>query len=84
MPILPGATYVFDLGYYDYAWWAELDQAGCRIVTRFKTNTPLLHARDSRPIRDRTCCRIASASCPLVKPKAEKIRCGSQCAKSSS
>src|ERR1700728_4740513 len=25
MPIEPGATYVFDLGYYDYAWWARLD-----------------------------------------------------------
>lgn len=41
MPIEAGATYVFDLGYYDYAWWAELDGAGCRIVTRFKANTPL-------------------------------------------
>jgi IS4 transposase len=41
MPIEPGATYVFDLGYYDYAWWAELDAIGCRIVTRFKSNTPL-------------------------------------------
>jgi hypothetical protein len=41
MPIEPGATYVFDLGYYDYAWWAALDAAGCRIVTRFKSNTPL-------------------------------------------
>jgi hypothetical protein len=41
MPIEPGATYVFDLGYYDYAWWAELDAAQCRIVTRFKANTPL-------------------------------------------
>jgi IS4 transposase len=41
MPIEPGATYVFDLGYYDYAWWAKLDAAGCRIVTRFKSNTPL-------------------------------------------
>jgi IS4 transposase len=41
MPIEPGATYVFDLGYYDYGWWAALDSAGCRIVTRFKTNTPL-------------------------------------------
>jgi len=46
MPIQPGASYVFDLGYYDYAWWAKLDAAGCRIVTRFKTNTPLLQARD--------------------------------------
>ena len=42
MPIEPGATYVFDLGYYDYAWWARLDEAGCRIVTRFKRNTPLV------------------------------------------
>src|SRR6202011_5040791 len=41
MPIEPGATYVFDLGYYDYAWWAEFDAVGCRIVTRFKSNTPL-------------------------------------------
>lgn len=41
MPIEPGATYVFDLGYYDFAWWAALDAAGCRIVTRLKTNTPL-------------------------------------------
>jgi hypothetical protein len=41
MPIKPGATYVFDLGYYDYAWWAELNAADCRIVTRLKANTPL-------------------------------------------
>jgi IS4 transposase len=41
MPIEAGATYVFDLGYYDYAWWAKLDAAQCRIVTRFKSNTPL-------------------------------------------
>ena len=24
MPIEAGATYVFDLGYYDYGWWAKL------------------------------------------------------------
>ena len=30
MPIVAGATYVFDLGYYDYGWWAKLDAAGCR------------------------------------------------------
>ena len=41
MPIEAGASYVFDLGYYDYTWWAKLDAAGCRIVTRFKSNTPL-------------------------------------------
>jgi len=41
MPLEPGATYVFDLGYYDYGWWAKLDGLGCRIVTRLKKNTPL-------------------------------------------
>ena len=51
MPIEPGATYVFDLGYYDYGWWAGLDQAGCRIVTRLKLNTPLsvVEQRDLPP-----------------------------------
>lgn len=40
MPIEPGTTYVYDLGYYDYGWWAALDDAGCRFVTRLKKNTP--------------------------------------------
>lgn len=41
MPIEAGATYVFDLGYYDFGWWAALDKAGCRIVTRSKSHTKL-------------------------------------------
>jgi IS4 transposase len=41
MPITAGVTYVFDLGYYDYGFWAKLDAAGCRIVTRLKVNTRL-------------------------------------------
>jgi IS4 transposase len=49
MPIEPGATYVFDLGYYDYGWWARLDAAGCRIVTRLKRNTQLRLAEE-RPL----------------------------------
>lgn len=47
MPIDPAATYVFDLGYYDYGWWAKLDAAGCRIVTRLKANTKLSHVVES-------------------------------------
>lgn len=46
MPIEKGATYVFDLGYYDFAWWARLDAEGCRIVTRLKANTPLTLVED--------------------------------------
>jgi Transposase DDE domain/Domain of unknown function (DUF4372) len=49
MPIEPRATYVFDLGYYDYGWWATLDKSGCRIVTRLKVNTPFEVAED-RPV----------------------------------
>jgi Transposase DDE domain len=44
MPIDPGATYVFDLGYYDFSWRAQLDGAGCRLATPFKANTPLREA----------------------------------------
>jgi hypothetical protein len=41
MPIEAGMTYVFDLGYYSFDWWAALDRQGCRFVTRLKTNTML-------------------------------------------
>lgn len=48
MPIEAGATYVFDLGYYDYGWWAALNDAGCRFVTRLKKNTPLTVVGENR------------------------------------
>jgi IS4 transposase len=48
MPIEPGATYVYDLGYYDYGWWAAFDDAGCRFVTRLKKNTPFRVVRENR------------------------------------
>lgn len=38
LPLEPGATYVFDRGYYDFAWWAKLSAQGCRFVTRSKKN----------------------------------------------
>ena len=40
MAIEPGATYVFDKGYYHFAFWAKLDAQGCRFVTRLKQNSP--------------------------------------------
>jgi IS4 transposase len=46
MPIEAGATYVFDLGYYDFGFFAKLDALGCRLVTRFKANTPLNEPRE--------------------------------------
>ena len=46
MPIVAGATYVFDLGYYWYDWWHRMHVAGCRIVTRLKKNTRLTVTRE--------------------------------------
>lgn len=40
MPIEAGCTYVFDKGYYDFSFWAQLDAARCRFVTRLKKNSP--------------------------------------------
>jgi IS4 transposase len=48
MPIEAGATYVFDLGFYDYRWWSQLDNEGCRFVTRLKKNTPFTSVRENR------------------------------------
>ena len=52
LPIAAGATYVFDLGYYDFAWWARLDDAGCRIVPRLKSNTRLTVVAENRVSKD--------------------------------
>jgi hypothetical protein len=52
MPIEAGVTYAFDLGYYDYGWWAALDDAGCRFVTRLKKNTPLTVVQENRVPKD--------------------------------
>lgn len=40
-PIHSGATYVFDKGYYDFGFWARLNAAECRFVTRLKKNSPI-------------------------------------------
>lgn len=52
MPIEAGVTYAFDLGYYDYDWWAALDDAGCRFVTRLKKNTPITVVHENRVPKD--------------------------------
>jgi len=73
---------VFDLGYYDYVWWAELDQAGCRIVTRCKINTPLTEAVD-RPLEF---ARLVRANLmhrkridQLLKPKKHRPQTQTKC-----
>ena len=49
LPIEPGATYVFDKGYYDFGFWAALDARGCRFVTRIKKNSPVAPI-ETRPV----------------------------------
>ena len=77
-PIEPGATYVFDKGYYDFGFWAALDAKGCRFVTRLKKNSPatLIETRATEPdgpvLADRVALlskRLASSrSNPFDKP----------------
>ena len=83
MPIEAGATYVYDLGYYDYGWWAELDDAGCRFVTRLKKNTPLTVVHENRVATDQQYpSATASAICRHGSPPAATTRCRRRCAKS--
>jgi IS4 transposase len=49
--IEPGATYVFDMGYYSFIWWGDLDAKGCRFVTRLKSNTPT-RVVEERPVAE--------------------------------
>jgi putative transposase len=49
MAIEAGATYVFDKGYCHYGWWAQIDAAGARFVTRPKDNARL-RVRRRRPL----------------------------------
>lgn len=40
IPIKKGGVYIFDKGYYDYAWWNQIDKKGSRFVTRLKKDAP--------------------------------------------
>ena len=75
MPIEAGATYVFDLGYYDYAWWTKLDAGGCRIVTRFRSSTPLsVTAELDLPAELPEGCNILSDRIGLLPRRQKKNR----------
>jgi putative transposase len=38
VPIEAGATYVFDKGYCNYAWWKQIHEAGACFIARRKSN----------------------------------------------
>jgi putative transposase len=49
VPLEKGATYVFDKGYTDYRWWAEIAAAGALFVTRKKRNA-YIRGQGERPV----------------------------------
>lgn len=48
--IVPGATYVFDKGYTDYAWWQGIVDAEALFVTRLKANVHRRQIEETAPI----------------------------------
>jgi len=51
MPLLKGATYVFDRAYNDYAWFHDLSQDGITFVSRMKSNAGF-EVVESVPVSD--------------------------------
>jgi len=45
VPLQAETLYVFDKGYCDYNWWAEIDAVGSRFVTRSKSNAGIESVR---------------------------------------
>lgn len=77
MPVASGATYVFDKGYYHYAFWARIEAAGSRFVTRLKKNSPARLILERKPEgqgirRDAVVAlnqRLSSTRCnPMARP----------------
>ncbi|MDE0204284.1 MAG: IS4 family transposase [Rhodospirillaceae bacterium] len=70
-PIEPGATYVFDKGYYDFGFWAALDAEGCRFVTRLKKNSPTrtIETRATEPEGPVLADRVARLSTRLASSR---------------
>ena len=79
MPIEPGMTYVFDLAYYDFAWWGRLHAQGCRFVTRIAPARPPTPA--SGPLR--TIRRVVSIAPALPGPPEQAPPGPGGCARSS-
>jgi putative transposase len=52
VPLEAGATYVFDKGYTDYRWWAEIIRARAFFVTRRKKNARRRDVIDQAPAGD--------------------------------
>jgi len=81
LPIEPGATYVFDKGYYDFAFWAKLAASGCRFVTRLKRNSPVKIIAE-RPVRETGAIlfdRVVRLSERLSAQRRNPLNCAMRC-----
>ena len=82
MPIEPVASYVFDLGYYDYARWAALDAAVCRISpapnptpgSTWWKNWRSPKAATSSPTASAFPLRQASSRCNAMRDAVREVR----------
>lgn len=50
LPVLPGATYVFDRAYDDYAWYYSLTEQGTRFVGRMKSSAVYTVVEEKEPV----------------------------------
>lgn len=51
-PIIPGAVYVFDKGYYDFNWWWSIHKKQAFFVTRLKKNAAILMQKNKENISE--------------------------------
>jgi IS4 transposase len=68
IPITPGATYLFDRGYYSFEWWATLHQAKCRFISRMKRNSAY------KVLEDRSIPDIQDQLIQMTSSKAHKLQ----------
>ena len=66
----PGTVLVFDMGYIDYAWLAELQRTGVTFVTRLRANT-VYHDTEARAVPTRGGI-LADARIALDGPRSKK------------
>ena len=52
LPLLAGATYVFDRAYNDYAWFSQMHERDIRFVTRMKSNARFEIAENREAVGD--------------------------------
>ena len=68
------ATYVFDLGYYSFDWWADIHARRARFVTRLKSHTRLRQVEERTPPEGVIAERIGRLPRPHGDPMPDRVR----------